>query len=180
MLLAGLVMVATSLAAAPVVRAALAHPPAPHPDAAPPGASVRVDGWPELDPHCPSAAMWLARDPGIGLLSDPRLMALQGTVTIEKGLGQASAGPLVDVPVFTFTAPSVAAGPYLLYYSCPGSTTGWDSLFEGAPFTVLAAMPGTDLPRTSADPQLVAAVVTTTGILLVAGAAALLWRRRRV
>jgi hypothetical protein len=66
-------------------------------------------------------------------------------------MGQASAGPLVDVPIYTFTVPDIGEGVYVSYYTCPGSTQGWDALFEGADFTVTSELAATDLapPRTS-------------------------------
>jgi hypothetical protein len=175
--LAALLVPLLSLAAPHLVQASLLNAPAPHPNAATPGTNVRVDGFPELNPSCLSVAMWLARDPGISAKNDPRLMSLSGTVTIEKGLGQASAGPLVDVPVFTFTVPSVAAGAYLLYYSCPGSPNGWDSLFEGAAFTVTPGVPGTGLPRPNRGPLPAAAWLGAFAVLLLTAGAVFIRRR---
>jgi LPXTG-motif cell wall-anchored protein len=121
--------------------------------------------------------MWLAKDPGISAKSDPRLISLSGTVTIEKGLGQSSLGPLVDVPIFTFTVPPVTAGAYLLYYSCPGSPNGWDSLFEGAAFTVTQGVPGTDLPRTNGALLPAAGWLGIFAVLLLTAGAVFIRRR---
>ena len=137
---------------------------------------MRVDGFPELDPHCPGVAMWLSHSAGITALDDPKLIPLTGAVTVGKGLGQKSAGDLVDVPVFTFTVPSVAPGDYLTYYSCPGSPTGWDSLFQGAQFTVLDPLPGTDMKAPAGHPPIL--WLELSGLALLALAALLILRRR--
>lgn len=128
--------------------AALLNAPALSPDHGPPGTLVHVTGFPEAT-TCPSVRMYIAPVSGITSFADPRLQRLTGTVTYGLGLGQASTGPLVRVPLFRFVVPALDPGGYKTYFTCVGTTTGWNALFEDVGFRVDPLAPGATLPPTA-------------------------------
>lgn len=128
--------------------AALARAPTMSPDHGAPGTLVHVTGFPEAT-ACPTVRMYVAPIGGITSFADLRLRRLTGTVTYGLGLGQSSTGPLVRVPLFRFTVPALEPALYTTYYTCSGSTSGWNALFEDASFRVDPLPPGATLPPTT-------------------------------
>jgi hypothetical protein len=128
--------------------AALLNAPALSPDHGPPGTLVHVTGFPEAT-TCPSVRMYIAPVAGITSFADPRLQRLTGTVTYGLGGGQASTGPLVRVPLFRFVVPALDPDEYKTYFTCVGTTTGWNALFEDVAFRVDPLAPGATLPPTT-------------------------------
>jgi hypothetical protein len=171
------VVLGGALVAGPVA-AALLNAPALSPDHGPPGTVVHVKGFPEAT-TCPSVRMYVARVAGITSFSDPRLERLTGRVTYGLGPGQSSTGPLVRVPFFRFTVPALRPAVYTTYFTCVGSTHGWNALFEDTAFRVDPLAPGATLPPTTtlstASPSsdtIAPAVWLLIGLLSIAAASA--------
>jgi hypothetical protein len=184
-------------------EASLLNSPSLSPDHGSPGTVVHVTGFPAVIQGCPTVRMYIASVAGITSLSDPRLHRLNGTVTYGLGLGEASAGPLVRVPLFRFAVPTLRPGLYATYWTCPGSTFGWAVLFEDqrpwipsgagppvtssyAAFRVEPLAPGATLPPTTTASDVVLRSDPTSpatwllvGVLSIAGAAAALRRGSR-
>jgi hypothetical protein len=166
-----------ALVAGPVA-ASLLNAPALSPVHGPPGTVVHVKGFPEAT-RCPSVRMYIARVAGITSFSDPRLEPLKGRVTYGLGLGQSSTGPLVRVPFFRFTVPALEPAVYTTYFTCVGSTNGWNALFEDTAYRVDPLAPGATLPPTTtlstvspSSDTIVPAVWLLIGLLSIAAACA--------
>lgn len=67
------------------------------------------------------------------------------------GLGQASAGALVRVPLFQFSVPALEPGPYMTYFTCLGSSNGWSGLFEASSLRVNPMTPAVTMPPTATE-----------------------------
>jgi hypothetical protein len=164
------------------VAAALLHPPALSPDHGLPGTVVHVSGFPDAT-TCPSIGMYIAPVAGITTFADPRLRRLTGTVTYGLGGGGYSTGPLVRVPLFRFVVPALGPGEYMTYWTCLGAATGWNALFEDAPFRVDPLPPGATLPPTTTlstairpSDDLAPALWLLIGLLSIGVASGALWR----
>jgi hypothetical protein len=158
--------------------ASLLNGPALSPDHGSPGTVIHVTGFPAAT-SCPSVRMYIARVAGITSFTDPRLHRLGGKVTYGLGLGGASAGPLVRVPLFRFTVPALQPGVYTTYFTCVGSTNGWNALFEDTEFRVEPLAPGATLPPTTtlstaipSSEEIAPAVWLLIGLLSIAAASA--------
>src|ERR1035437_3399469 len=160
------------------VAASLLNAPALSPDHGPPGSVIHVTGFPAAT-SCPSVRMYIAPVAGVTSFSDPRLQRLTGRVTYGLGLGGASIGPLVGVPLLRFTAPALEPGVYTTYFTCVGSTNGWNALFGDNALRVEPLAPGATLPPTTtvstaipSSEEIAPAVWLLIGLLSIAAASA--------
>jgi hypothetical protein len=85
----------------------------------------------------------------------------------------------VRVPLFRFTVPALEPGVYTTYFTCVGSTNGWNALFEDTKFRVEPLAPRATLPPTTtlstANPsseEIPPAVWLLIGLLSIAAASA--------